>query len=55
VEGTLDRDSHDGAAFPVLNEAAAVDEKHIPLLFALNNLSEHLLQVPELLIVRFLL
>jgi hypothetical protein len=55
LEVTCEGDSHDDAAFPVLNETAAIDEKHIRILFKLNNPLEHLLQVPELLVVRLLL
>jgi hypothetical protein len=55
VEVTCEGDSHDGAAFYALNEVEAIDEEHILLLFALESHLEHLLQVPELLVVRFLL
>jgi hypothetical protein len=55
VEGACERDNNDGAAFPVLNETAAIDEEHIRLLFALESHLENLLQVPELLVVRFIL
>jgi hypothetical protein len=55
VEGTCEGNSHDGAAFPALNKTTAIDEEHIFFAFALNNPLEHFLQVPELLVVRFLL
>jgi hypothetical protein len=55
VKGASERDSHDDALFPVLYETAAIDEEHIFLIFALESPLEYLLQIPELLIVRFLL
>jgi hypothetical protein len=55
VEGACERDSDDGAAFLVLYEAAAIDEEHIILSFALESPPEYLIQVPKLLVMRLLL
>jgi hypothetical protein len=55
VEGACERYGDDDIAFPAVNEATAIDEEHIRLSFALDRPPEHLLQVPKLLVVRFLL